>query len=65
MEDEAESEGLVHIGHAAWRVLADVCRLRKNSVPRVEGEKGPEVFAQEEMRGLRASTVRTGGSGRE
>ncbi len=30
MDDEAETEGLTHIGYAAWRVLADVCRLRKD-----------------------------------
>lgn len=38
---------------------------RKNSVPRVDGEKGPEVIAQEDMRGLRASTVRGRSNGRE
>lgn len=45
MEDEADKEGFQHIGHAAWRVLADVNRLRKGFLQEQvtgRGEQGEE-----------------------
>jgi len=61
-----DMEGSSDTGDEGHDYIADAHRLlavlearvaRRNSVPRVEGEKGPEVVAQEEMRGLRASHV--------